>query len=104
MTNTVKKTACAALVVLLLAECQTDSRDQILATSESQVALRMTCPPFMYQLAVESLGNIAMVAWGGKRLAACQSYQAFAQLAVILLTLIPLAASLLLYHRTGPAL
>jgi hypothetical protein len=40
MTNTVKKTACAALVVLLLAGCQTDSRDQVLATSESQVALR----------------------------------------------------------------
>ena len=40
MTPTVKKTACAALVVLMLAGCQTDSRDQVLATSESQVALR----------------------------------------------------------------
>lgn len=40
MTITVKKTACAALVVLMLAGCQTDSRDQVLATSESQVALR----------------------------------------------------------------
>lgn len=40
MRTTVKKTACAALVVLMLAGCQTDSRDQVLATSESQVALR----------------------------------------------------------------
>jgi len=40
MTNTIQKTACGALVVLMLAGCQTDSRDQVLATSESQVALR----------------------------------------------------------------
>lgn len=40
MTNTVQKTACAALVVLMLAGCQTDSRDLVLSTSESQVALR----------------------------------------------------------------
>ena len=34
----------------------------------------------------------------------CQPYQAFAQLIVILLAPVPLAAALLLYHRTGPPL
>lgn len=40
MTNTTKKTACLAAIVVMLAGCQTDSRNQVLATSESQVALR----------------------------------------------------------------
>ncbi len=40
MTNTMEKTACAAIIILLLAGCQTDSRNLVLATSESQVALR----------------------------------------------------------------
>lgn len=41
MTNRpIRKVACAGLVLLLLAACQTDSRNQALATSESQVVLR----------------------------------------------------------------
>ena len=40
MTRTLARTICATLVLVAAAACQTDSRDQLLASSRSQVAVR----------------------------------------------------------------
>ncbi len=40
MKNAIKKTACLGAALMLLTACQTDSRNQALVSSESQVALR----------------------------------------------------------------